>query len=171
MSPEAFKRLYGGSTGKTKRIYEAYCFYLPTGMGEDFEKPLLDKLKEFGTRKGNLVLTAQWNPGLESYNEVIRELHCKVPTVIFSNSSKPTAGTFNVIVDRIDLIKDVQSMITEIPQLCQLIIDKNYSKATKECLKAQREEDFKRLVKGISSALKHVTITASMAGASINANL
>ncbi|SRR5712692_3353376 len=171
MSPEAYMGDYRGPSRKRKRTYEAYCFYLPTGIGEDFEKPLLDKLKEFGKRKKQLVLVAQWDPGAESYNEVIGELHCKVPTVIFSDSNKPTAETFNVIVDRLDLIKDVQTMITEIPQLCQLIINKNYSEATKEYLKAQRGEDFRRLVKGISSALKHVTITASTAGASISATL
>jgi hypothetical protein len=171
MGVGAYIHDYQGPRGRRKGTYKAYCFYLPSGIGEDFEKPLLDKLREFGKRKKHLVLVAQWDPGAESYNQLVIELHCKVPTIIFSDSNKPTAGTFNVVVDRLDLIKDVQTMITEIPQLCQLIINKNYSDAAKEYLKAQRREDFKRLVKGISSALERVTVTASTAGATISATL
>lgn len=144
---------------------------MPTGIGEPFEKPLLDKLKEFGKRKKALVFVAQWDPGHESFNELLKDLHCSAPAIVFSESQKPTADSFNIVVDKLNLIKDIQAIVTEIPQLCQLIVNKEYSMATKEYVNAKRKEDFKRLVGGLSAALKHITVTASMAGTSISATL
>lgn len=165
---------WGGNdyTWNGKRYYKAYCFYVPTGMNEDFEAPLRDKLREYGERKKRLVLTAEWDAGDASYNNLLERLHCSVPAIIFSNYRDPTRGNaFNVIVDRLNLVKDLPKMMTEIPLICQLITEGEYRKAVEEAAKARKKEGLKQVVNKVSSVLKHVSVTASVAGVAINTKL
>jgi len=91
--------------------------------------------------------------------------------MIFRDSRRSTKETFNVIVDKLDLIKDLQSMIAEIPQLVQLVVNRVYSAAIKEAAKAKRQEDSKWVIGSVSSVPRHVSVTGSFEGASINATL
>lgn len=157
-------------SGTQRGYYEAYCFYIPTGMGEDFEKPLVKKLMDYGERKKELVLAAVWDPGKPSYNELLRSLGINAPAVVFSDSPNPAdSGAFNIKVTNLDQIRDLDTMITEIPLLCQLIENDEYSEAVKKSIDARRNQDFKSLVRKVSSALKHVKITASLGGTSVSA--
>jgi len=157
--------------GEKRLDYEAYCFYVPTGMGEDFEAALLKKLREFGKRTGKRIYVAEWDTGDRSYDILLQGLHCRAPAIVFSESANPSLETFNIVVEKLDVIKDLPTMITEIPQICQLIVNKDRSEAVKESVRMQRKEEFKRLINGISSTLKHISVTGSVGGVSVTANL
>ena len=157
-------------TKDTKKKYAAYCVYIPTGMDEEFEKQILDKLKTWGNNMGANLYVAPWNIGDPSYVKLTNRIGFKnKPAIILTDTDviKLKKDSFMLILDDPQLIKDIPKLTGVLPTLLDLILRKDYANAAKAAIEAQKISKIKSLSKNIESALNKVKITFSWKGATI----
>jgi hypothetical protein len=153
-----------------KKDYPAYCVYIPTGMDEEFEKPILDKLKKWGNNMGKNLYVAPWNIGDPSYVQLTNRIGFKNrPAIILTDTDIISLDkySFMLILDDPQLIRDAPKLFGVLPALLDLILRKDYRDATKAAIEARKIAKLKSLSKDIESVLDKVKITFSWKGVGV----
>lgn len=144
------------------KVYPAYCAYIPTGMDEDFEKPILDKLKKWGETMGANLYVAPWDLGDPSYIQLMNKIGFKhIPAIILSDKDVASLdkNSFMLILDDPRLIRDVPKLSEVLPALLALILKEEHTEAAKAAIKARKISMLKIISKDLESVLNKVKIT------------
>lgn len=146
-----------------KKDYPAYCIYIPTGMDEEFEKSILDKLMKWGNNMGRNLYVAPWNIGDSSYVQLMNEIGFKNrPAIILTDTDviDLKKDSFMLILDDPQLIRDIPKLARVLPLLLDLILRKDYNEAVKIAIEAEKIS----MLKSLSKIFGNVKITFSWKG-------
>ena len=140
--------------------YPVYCVYIPTGMNADYEVEMIKRLKVWGESMGTNVFVADWDIGHPNYmdlREFIRP--SRLPMIFFTDSSKIDSNTFILAVDDPKLMKNNDQLCELLPQLANLIMNKDYAKATKAARETQQKNKFQDIVRRVTGSKFNVALS------------
>jgi hypothetical protein len=145
--------------------YPAYCIYVPTGMNEEFERQVSEKLQEWGKNMGKNLYVAPWNIGDPSYIELMRRIEFKNrPAIILTDSNNPDKDSFKIVLDDPLIARDVSKLKGILPSILDLILVQENHTATKKYLSEQQKAKIRSLLDSLGSALSKVKLTFSWQG-------
>jgi hypothetical protein len=153
-----------------EKKYPAYCVYIPTGMDEEFEKPILDKLMMWGKNMGKNLYVAPLDIGDPSYIGLMDRIGFKNrPAIILSDTDVINLrnDSFMLTLDDPQLMRDLPKMIEILPALLDLILKRDYMDATKAAIQARKIEKLKSISKDIELVLDKVKINFSWNGVGV----
>jgi len=148
--------------------YPAYCIYIPTGMSQDFEKTISDKLQTWGNAMGANLFVAPWNVGDPSYLQLMQKLgFTRRPAIILSDGTSLSPDSFIMKIDDPLVMRDVARLTEILPTLLDLILLQNYNQAAKEAISAKRVEKIKSISGSLANVLSKVNVTFCWKGVSV----
>ncbi len=149
--------------------YSAYCIYIPTGMSNDIEKDILDKLQVWGSTMGKNLFVAPWNIGDPTYGEITKKINfMHKPALILTDTNEINEKSFILILDDPPLVTDVARLTKLLPMLLDFIIRGDHKKVVKEAIEAKQIARIGTILKPIKSAIGKTKITFSWNGATIS---
>jgi hypothetical protein len=148
--------------------YPAYCIYIPTGMSQDFEKAISDKLQQWGIAMGANLFVAPWNVGDASYVKLMQKLgFTRRPAIILTDDSTLPPDSFIMKIDDPLVMRDVARLTEILPTLMDLILLQNYNQAAKEAISAKRVEKIRSISSGLANVLSKVNVTFCWKGVTV----
>jgi hypothetical protein len=148
--------------------YPAYCIYVPTGMDEDFEKSVIQKLQLWGENMGKNLYVARWNIGDPSYVELMKKVGFKSrPALILTDTHDPVKESFMLVIDDPAIVRDAGKLTQILPRMLDFVLVGETKSATKTYIDQKNAAKLKALLGSLGSVVGSLKVKFSWNGVSV----